>query len=93
MLFGSGLASRVRILETAREIEIGTFRNSRIKKDPKRELFWIITSNSIEYLKDGKITNVETFPYNNNFDAYYDEFEKKSRAFDLMPFYQRLKRK
>lgn len=26
-----------------------------------------------------------------NFDAYYDEFEKKSQAFDLMPFYQRLK--
>ncbi len=44
----------------------------RIKKDPERGLFWIITSNSVEYLKDGKITNVETFPYNNNFDAYYD---------------------
>lgn len=45
----------------------------RIKKDPARDVFWIITSNSIEYLKDGEITNVETFPYNNNFDAYYDE--------------------
>ena len=45
----------------------------RIKKDPKRDIIWIITSNSIEYLKDGEITNVDTFPYNNNFDAYYDE--------------------
>ena len=45
----------------------------RIKKDTKRGVYWIITSNSIEYLKDGKITNVDTFPYNNNFDIYYDK--------------------
>ena len=44
----------------------------RIKKDEKRGLYWIITSNSIEYMKDGKITNVSTFPYNNNYDIYSD---------------------
>ena len=44
----------------------------RIKKDEDRGLYWIITSNSIEYMKDGKITNVSTFPYNNNFDLYSD---------------------
>ncbi|MCR5144971.1 MAG: response regulator [Lachnospiraceae bacterium] len=45
----------------------------RVKWDPQRELYWIITSNSIEYLKDGKITNVEHFPYNNNFDIHYSD--------------------
>ncbi len=45
----------------------------RIKKDEQRGLHWIITSNSIEYLKDGKITQVTTFPYNNNFDIYYGQ--------------------
>ena len=45
----------------------------RIKKDEKRGVFWVITSNSIEYLKDGKITQVKQFPYSNNFDVYYDQ--------------------
>ena len=44
----------------------------RIKWDPNRELFWIVTSNSIAYLKDGKITTVNSFPYTNNYDVYYD---------------------
>ncbi|MBR5359336.1 MAG: hybrid sensor histidine kinase/response regulator, partial [Lachnospiraceae bacterium] len=44
----------------------------RIKKDGIRGVFWVITSNSIEYLKDGTITAVTNFPYSNNFDVYYD---------------------
>ncbi len=44
----------------------------RIKKDDIRGVYWIITSNSIEYMKDGVITNVSTFPYNNNYDLFYD---------------------
>ncbi len=44
----------------------------RIKKDEKRDLYWIITSNSIEYMKNGRITDVISFPYNNNYDIYYD---------------------
>ncbi len=44
----------------------------KIKKDKDRNLYWIITSNSIEYYKDGKITNVTSFPFNNNYDAYLD---------------------
>ncbi len=43
----------------------------RIKKDEERGVFWIITSNSLEYMKDGLIKNVTTFPYTNNFDIYY----------------------
>ncbi|SEG07374.1 energy-coupling factor transport system substrate-specific component [Eubacterium ruminantium] len=43
----------------------------RIKKDDKRKLFWIITSNSIAYMtEDYKITTVDKFPYSNNFDLY-----------------------
>ncbi len=45
----------------------------RIIKDPSDELYWIFTSNSIEYLKDGKVTPVKKFPYSNNFDLYFDK--------------------
>ncbi|MCR4924149.1 MAG: response regulator, partial [Lachnospiraceae bacterium] len=45
----------------------------RIKRDDRRKVYWIITSNSIEYLKDGKLECVTTFPYNNNFDIYYSD--------------------
>ena len=45
----------------------------RIHKDEKRGVFWIVTSNSIEYLKDGRITQVTSFPYNNNYDLYLDK--------------------
>lgn len=44
----------------------------RIKRDDRRGVMWIITSNSIEYLKDGEIKEVTNFPYSNNYDVYYD---------------------
>lgn len=43
----------------------------RIKRDATRNLYWIITSNSIAYMTDDyKITTIEKFPYSNNFDIY-----------------------
>ncbi len=45
----------------------------RIKRDEENGVYWIITSNSIEYMKDGIITDVDTFPYNNNFDMFPDD--------------------
>ena len=45
----------------------------RIRKDDARGLYWIVTSNSIQYMKDRKITNVSSFPYNNNFDLFPDD--------------------
>ena len=43
----------------------------RIKRDLKREVFWIITSNSIAYMDaDYNVTTVRKFPYSNNFDVY-----------------------
>ena len=44
-----------------------------IKRDDKRGLFWVITSNSIEYMKDGVITPVTNFPYSNNLDMCFDD--------------------
>ena len=43
-----------------------------IKWDTNNQMFWIITSNSIEYMKDGNITSVSNFPYSNNLDIYFN---------------------
>lgn len=45
----------------------------RIKWDVEREVFWLITSNSIQYMKDGSITAVDNFPYSNNYDIYFND--------------------
>ncbi|MCR5604443.1 MAG: HD domain-containing protein [Lachnospiraceae bacterium] len=43
----------------------------RIKKDRVRDIYWIVTSNSIAYMdKNHKITTIKEFPYSNNFDLY-----------------------
>ena len=43
----------------------------RVKKDLKRNIMWVVTSNSICYLnEDNDITTVKDFPYLNNFDIY-----------------------
>lgn len=43
----------------------------RITKDPNRDLYWIVTTNSIAYMdSDYQVTTVENFPYPNNFDIY-----------------------
>ncbi len=45
----------------------------RIKEDTKRGVYWIITSNSIQFMKKGEIYQVTSFPYNNNYDLYFDK--------------------
>ena len=57
------------VRKLALEHGIETAQPVRIKKDPGRGIYWIITSNSLEYMKDGEITNVTSFPYNNNFHS------------------------
>ena len=47
----------------------------KIKKDENRDVYWLVTSNSIQYMKDGKVTLVSTFPYNNNYDLFFDNNE------------------
>ncbi len=44
----------------------------RIKKDPKDDIYWLVTSNSISYLKGNIVTPVKNFPYSNNYDFYFD---------------------
>ena len=39
--------------------------------DDERKLLWIITSNSVEYMKDGVITNISSIPYTNNYDICF----------------------
>ncbi len=43
----------------------------RIKKDPKLDIYWIVTSNSLACMTaDYRVTTLEHFPYSNNFDLY-----------------------
>ena len=43
----------------------------RIKKDVERDVYWIVTSNSIAYMtSDYEIHTITQFPYSNNFDMY-----------------------
>ncbi|MBR4575498.1 MAG: response regulator [Lachnospiraceae bacterium] len=45
----------------------------RIKKDEERGVYYVITSNSIEYIRNDTVKEVSTFPYNNNYDIYADD--------------------
>lgn len=42
----------------------------RIKEDKANGVIWLVTSNSIQYMKGGRIKNISSFPYNNNYDLY-----------------------
>ena len=43
----------------------------RMKKDASRNIFWLVTSNSVAYMDDNyTITTIDKFPYSNNFDIY-----------------------
>ena len=44
----------------------------RVTWDDTHKLMWVITSNSIQYIDNGSVVNVDTFPYNNNFDLKFD---------------------
>ena len=43
----------------------------RIKRDISRDVYWIVTSNSIAFMDaDYNVTTISQFPYSNNFDMY-----------------------
>ncbi len=45
----------------------------RIKWDSERQVFWVVTSNSIGYLDtDYNLTILKEFPYSNNFDIFWN---------------------
>ncbi|MEE3466802.1 MAG: ATP-binding protein [Eubacterium sp.] len=43
----------------------------RIKHDSERNVDWLLTSNSIQYIRNGEVKTVTSFPYNNNFDIFF----------------------
>ena len=43
-----------------------------LHKDPVRDVYWIITSNSISYLQNGEIHTLSNFPYSDNYDMQFD---------------------
>ncbi len=45
----------------------------RIVKDEENGMYWLITSNSVEYLKNGLVRAIRTFPYNNCYDIHTDK--------------------
>ena len=46
----------------------------RLKRDPKRDVIWIITSSAIAYMTpDYQVSTVEKFPYTNNFDLFEND--------------------
>ena len=44
----------------------------KIYKDQTRGIYWILTSNSIAYMKDEVVHTLTNFPYSNNFDMQFD---------------------
>ena len=43
----------------------------RVKYDKERNVYWIVTSNSLAYMDSSyKVTTIQNFPYSNNFDLY-----------------------
>ena len=70
------------VVDGARVYQLGTENGlksgvvMRIKKDPKDDLYWIVTSNSLAYMKDEQVTTLFNFPYFNNFDIYFDNSDR-----------------
>ncbi|MBP1592980.1 MAG: HD domain-containing protein [Oscillospiraceae bacterium] len=49
----------------------------RIKKDLKRDLYWIITSNSLSCMDEHyKVRTINNFPYPNNFDVFQNSSDE-----------------
>lgn len=44
----------------------------RIKKDPERSGYWVITGNSLAYMENDTVRTLGNFPYSNNFDLFFD---------------------
>ena len=44
-----------------------------LHKDPQRDVYWILTGNSIAYMRNEEIHTLSNFPYTNNFDMQFDD--------------------
>ncbi len=62
-------AEGVRCIDTEEGLSSGIV--MRIRRDPLRGVYWLVTSNAIAYMdEDYQVTTVRSFPYSNNFDLY-----------------------
>ncbi|MCR4999055.1 MAG: response regulator [Lachnospiraceae bacterium] len=43
--------------------------------DETRGIYWLVTSNSLQYLKDGLVYEIKTFPYADIFDVCFDNHD------------------
>ncbi|MBR6173469.1 MAG: HD domain-containing protein [Eubacterium sp.] len=79
LIFGSDgdgiyVAKGHKVTNIGKESGLGSEVILRIRKDTERNIFWIITSNSISYMTaDYKVTTIDKFPYSNNFDIYWNK--------------------
>lgn len=46
---------------------------SKIVRDDEHGVTWLITSNAIQVVRNGEISLITSFPYNNNYDIYFDD--------------------
>ncbi|MDE7362218.1 MAG: HD domain-containing protein [Oscillospiraceae bacterium] len=44
----------------------------RIKKDPTRDIYWVVTGNSLACIENDAVRTLNNFPYSNNFDIFFD---------------------
>lgn len=76
MIFGSDgdgiyIVSGHRISHIGVESGLSSGVVMRVKKDSTRDIYWIVTSNSLAYMTgDYKVSTIHKFPYSNNFDMY-----------------------
>ena len=63
-----------KVTNIGKESGLGSEVILRIRKDKERNIYWIITSNSISYMTmDYQVTTINKFPYSNNFDMYWNK--------------------
>ena len=70
---GIYIISDKKVTNIGKEAGLGSEVIMRIRKDTERNIYWVITSNSLAYMTpDYKVTTIQKFPYSNNFDLYWN---------------------
>lgn len=49
----------------------------RVKRDAADpDLYWIVTSSSLAWMRDDRVTTLHSFPYTNNYDIFFDALDR-----------------
>ncbi|MCR5005606.1 MAG: SpoIIE family protein phosphatase [Clostridiales bacterium] len=71
---GMYIVSNSGVRHIGREAGLSSEIIMRIKRDPTRNIYWLITSNSLSYMtEDYDVITIQNFPYTNNFDIYFND--------------------